>query len=40
MIYEKNYFKLPPNMKKFGLKDFLGINSGILLNGDSGTGKR
>ena len=33
-------FKVPKNMKKFGLKDFLGFNSGLLLNGDSGSGKR
>jgi len=27
-------FKLPKNMKKYGLKDFLGFNSGLMIHGE------
>jgi len=27
-------------MKKYGLKNYIGYNSGLLVHGDSGTGKR
>ena len=37
--YKKLYKKLPANISKFGFPGFHGINSGVFLHGDKGTGK-
>lgn len=37
--YKKLYKKLPANISRFGFPGFHGINSGVLMHGDKGTGK-
>jgi len=37
--YKKLYKKLPANISRFGFQGFHGINSGVFLHGDRGSGK-